>query len=192
MPLNSSGPIRIGGTTVGESINLELGRTATASSNLNETNLRNLAVKASGAISLNDFRGKAAVNVSNQITINVTRAGLGGTRVVTYQLNADGITYINQGPSAFFSAVSNEWIATSSLVGLASLYEGRMDTPGGSDGILGGSAFDTWLNLGTTRQWQLSVTDDFVSRTGTVRIRNAATGQELDSALATFTVDTSI
>lgn len=192
MPLNSSGPISIGGTTVGQSINLELGRTATASSNLNETNLRNLAIKSSGAISLNDFRGKAAVNVTDKETIDVTLAGIGGTRTVTYQLNADGILYINQGPSAFFSAVSNEWIATGSLTGLASLYDGRMDSLTGSGGTTGGDAFDTWLNLGTTRQWQLSVTNAFVSRTGIVRIRNAATGQELDSATITFTVDTEI
>jgi len=61
MPLNSSGPISIGGSTAGESINLELGRSATAQSNLNESDLRTLAGVASGAISLSNFYGKANV-----------------------------------------------------------------------------------------------------------------------------------
>ncbi len=61
MPLNSSGPISIGGSTAGQSINLELGRSATAQSNLNESALRTLAGVASGAISLSNFYGKANV-----------------------------------------------------------------------------------------------------------------------------------
>lgn len=60
MPLNSSGPISIGGSTTGQSINLAVGRTATQASNLNETLLRNTAGKptAGSAISLSDFYGK--------------------------------------------------------------------------------------------------------------------------------------
>jgi hypothetical protein len=61
MPLNSSGPISIGGSTAGQSINLELGRSATAQSNLNESALRTLAGVASGSISLSNFYGKANV-----------------------------------------------------------------------------------------------------------------------------------
>jgi hypothetical protein len=61
MPLNSSGPISIGGSTAGQSINLELGRSATAQSNLNESALRTLAGVASGPISLSNFYGKANV-----------------------------------------------------------------------------------------------------------------------------------
>jgi hypothetical protein len=59
MPLNTTGTLSIGGTTVGQSINLELGRTATQSSNLNETPLRTLAGVASGQISISNFYGKA-------------------------------------------------------------------------------------------------------------------------------------
>lgn len=60
MALNGSGPISIGGATAGQSINLELGRAATATSNLNETGLRTLAGIASGAISLSNFWGKSS------------------------------------------------------------------------------------------------------------------------------------
>jgi len=60
MALNSSGQISIGGSTAGQSINLELGRSATATSNLNETDLRTLAGVSSGTISISDFYGKSS------------------------------------------------------------------------------------------------------------------------------------
>jgi hypothetical protein len=64
MPLVSSGEISIGGSTTDRSINLELGRSATATSNLNESALRTLAGVASGAISLSSFYGKSNVSFS--------------------------------------------------------------------------------------------------------------------------------
>ncbi len=60
MPLVTSGEISIGGSTTTRSINLELGRAATATSSLDETALRTLAGKSSGIISLSDFYGKSA------------------------------------------------------------------------------------------------------------------------------------
>ena len=59
MALASSGTISIGGSTANRSINLELGRSATTSSNLNETALRTLAERSSGSISLSHFHGKS-------------------------------------------------------------------------------------------------------------------------------------
>ena len=61
MPLVSSGEISIGGSTTNRSINLELGRSATATSSLGETALRNLAGVSSGAISLSSFYGKSSL-----------------------------------------------------------------------------------------------------------------------------------
>lgn len=58
MTLESSGILSIGGSTVGRSINLEVGRSPTAQSNLNETTLRDLAGVSSGTISISDFYGK--------------------------------------------------------------------------------------------------------------------------------------
>lgn len=60
MALESSGTMSIGGSTSGRSINLELGRTASQSSSLGETDLRTLAGVASGAISMSDFYGASA------------------------------------------------------------------------------------------------------------------------------------
>lgn len=59
MTLASSGTISIGGTSTDRSINLELGRSATATSSLGESALRNLAGDTSGSIDLFTFRGKS-------------------------------------------------------------------------------------------------------------------------------------
>jgi len=68
MALASSGTISIGGSTSGRSINLELGRSASASSNLNESALRSLANRSSGSVSLSHFHGKSNVAWSFSIT----------------------------------------------------------------------------------------------------------------------------
>lgn len=60
MPLATSGTISIGGSTANRSINLELGRSATATSSLGESALRDLAGVPSGAISMSNFYGKSA------------------------------------------------------------------------------------------------------------------------------------
>ena len=62
MALEPSGTMSIGGSTSGRSINLELGRPATQSSNLNESDLRSLAgVPGSGnQISISDFYGASS------------------------------------------------------------------------------------------------------------------------------------
>lgn len=59
MALNNSGPLSFGGATVGQSINLELGLSATAQASINSTSFRTLAGVASGQISINNFYGKS-------------------------------------------------------------------------------------------------------------------------------------
>ena len=59
MTLNASGPLSLGGSTVGQSINLELGQSATATASINATNFRTLAGVASGQISISNFYGKS-------------------------------------------------------------------------------------------------------------------------------------
>lgn len=60
MPLNSSGPLSLGGATLGESVNLELGKAGTAIVSLNDTDLRTLFGVASGQISLSQGYGKSS------------------------------------------------------------------------------------------------------------------------------------
>lgn len=59
MTLAASGAMSIGGSTATRSINLELGRSATATSSMGESTLRTLAGVPSGAISMSNFYGKS-------------------------------------------------------------------------------------------------------------------------------------
>lgn len=69
MALNASGPISLAGATAGQSIALELGRTATTATSLNETAVRGLLGVASGAISLSTAYGKAnSINPGGGVT----------------------------------------------------------------------------------------------------------------------------
>lgn len=49
MALNASGPISLGGSTAGQSVNLELGQSATATVSFNDTSVRTLTGTSSGA-----------------------------------------------------------------------------------------------------------------------------------------------
>ena len=84
MALASSGTMSIGGTTTDRSINLELGRSATATSSLGETDLRTLAGVASGAISMDDFYGASAsqafTTVKSGHTFHTYTGGRGSTQ----------------------------------------------------------------------------------------------------------------
>lgn len=72
MALNSSGPLGLGGETAGQSVNLELGKAATAFITMNDTDLRSLFGVASGSISLSQGYGKSS------FTVNATRGYFGG------------------------------------------------------------------------------------------------------------------
>lgn len=74
MTLNASGVISIGGSTSGQSINLELGRAATATSSLGESALRTLAGVASGTISMSNFYGKSNFTPTTRV---YTTVGIG-------------------------------------------------------------------------------------------------------------------
>jgi hypothetical protein len=72
MALVTSGAISIGGTTTNRSINLEISRSATATSSLGETDLRTLAGVSSGAISMSDFYGASSGLVITEGTSGTT------------------------------------------------------------------------------------------------------------------------
>lgn len=70
MTLVSSGQISIGGTTSGQSIEVELSQSGSVTASLNDTVFRTLAGKSSGQISLSDFYGKANSNIISENTFN--------------------------------------------------------------------------------------------------------------------------
>lgn len=131
MTMVSTGPISIGGSAtsggLNQSINIELGRAATATSSLNEAALRTLAGVPSGAISLSNFYGKSNtfaftltgsnINLRNaaiaagwnqstavQATINngvIVSASSTGTPAITVDGSwPGGVTLINNGTIA--------------------------------------------------------------------------------------------
>ena len=85
MALNSSGTMSMGGSTAGQSINLELGYSATATISLNDTAARTLAKIASGTISLSDFYGK-----SNYPNWSGSMSRTGGTGTVATHYGTGG------------------------------------------------------------------------------------------------------
>ena len=75
MTLAASGTLSIGGTTTDRSINVELGRSATATSSMGETDLRTLAGVSSGAISMSNFYGKSNALWAPTITVGGSTQG---------------------------------------------------------------------------------------------------------------------
>jgi hypothetical protein len=59
MAINSSGPVRLGGTVTGESVAVEIGGSGTSTISLNDAAVRQLIGVASGTISLGSARGQA-------------------------------------------------------------------------------------------------------------------------------------
>jgi hypothetical protein len=112
MPLNSSGPISLGGATTGQSINLELGQSATAQISLNDTNVRTLAGVASGAISLNSFYGKAA-DLTYAFLLGETEGGNTGTDID--RVNFTTLTLSLSGLSAAFYTDGPDRLSSSSV-----------------------------------------------------------------------------
>lgn len=96
MPLNASGSISLAGSTTGQSIALELGRTATTSTSLNESAVRGLLGTAAGAISLSTAYGRTSGGV---LVVSNQTAGLRGVGRSGY--HSENVNYTdtqNQGP----------------------------------------------------------------------------------------------
>lgn len=66
MTLNSTGPISLGGSTTGQSVNLELGKSATAQVSFNDTDVRTLTATSAGAALTmpTNFYGKSYIVVT--------------------------------------------------------------------------------------------------------------------------------
>ena len=158
MPLNGSGPISIGGSTAGQSINLELGRAAGATSSLDETSLRSLAGVASGTISLSSFYGKSSFTISSPLMSAYNNA------------TAPTVTINNNGEWSSNGAGGN-W-GSPTTAGVGSAYDVYVTTGTGT-GAATGSARDTWLDLSAARQFSINAAppSQFRNRTSTYYIR---------------------
>ena len=101
MSLNSTGPISLGGSTVGQSLEIELGETGIQPISMGDSIVRGLLGVPSGAISLDNAHGKSLFAGTLQTTItppsNVyanNYAGFGYSNAIS----DDGLTMIIGGP----------------------------------------------------------------------------------------------
>jgi len=173
MTLNASGPISLGGSTSGQSVNLELGQSATAQISFNDANVRTLTATTAGTalVMPTNFYGK-----SNSETQTVTAGeyddGFGNiTRGYSQNL---GIGSINDGT---FGLISNATIKNliSETGGSTIIFEiiGTYPNSGFTSMVLAGitytraSAF--YVASGGTTYWSWGGGNDPFSPNGTVR-----------------------
>lgn len=149
MPLNSSGSISMGGSVVGQSINLELGRSATAQSSLNDSSLRALAGISTGQISLSHFYGKTLGSSSSIITVTVgsggapgfgaQNGGTGGTTTIAFPARNISLT-ANGGGGGVYQSTSTFALGGTASGGTTNFTGGYGKSSSGDNGGGGGGA----------------------------------------------------
>lgn len=172
MTLQASGPISLSNVAV------ELGRASNAATSLGETAVRTLAGVSTGAIALSNLYGK-----SNGGTETIELAGPWDFSEVaattSFALYSDGSIYGGSGQAGTYQGL--KWITPQSNM---SGYEARATVQAGS-ALSGGSGVGSWLNLGTTRNWYLTVPKGQANYTTLlIEVRNATTLQVKDTTTA--------
>jgi len=136
--------------------------------------VRNTNIPAKGEIAISDFYGAGADGVSlvsaHKVKSFVGPITLTGTANSTFQLASNGVasgrTSMTNQSSNWSSDIDgnivqtnprllnygNEWL----VVGTASNYDAYATWVSVNGSVLTGSAQNTWLNLGTTRAWNLT------------------------------------
>jgi hypothetical protein len=181
MTLNSSGPISLGGSTAGQSINLELGKSATATVSLNDTDVRTLAGVASGAIVMpTNFYGKSAVTIFLADESFGDFTGGFGTALAGYRLTSAGAV---QGTVSGTYATVGQWCTPGSA---SADYEAfAAITFGGGTG-----PFGSWVPLSSTQEWICEAfPPNFQQVFFSVEIRKVGTTTILASANISLTAD---
>ena len=129
----------IGGSIVGQSINLELGLAADANSSIGQANFRELAKIPSGVISLSDFYGKSNVTTI-EITENRTQYVLSPAVVPDYVAGETKVQ-LNIGEDVYLYA-TNTSVAALTVTGFVAgdevtiVNEGYIMGMGGQGGFL--------------------------------------------------------
>lgn len=140
MALATSGTMSIGGTTATRSINLELGRAATATSNMGETDLRTLAGVSSGAISMSNFYGKSSAEIQN-VTVGTLTTG-GYVPITSYGYASGGYGSISDGTFGPSGGDVIDSIAWSNIPGMTFRIVGSTNPNSGwSNMVIGSQTF---------------------------------------------------
>jgi hypothetical protein len=140
MALNPSGAISLGGSTAGQSINLENGQPATAQVSLNDAAVRSLAGVPTGVIIMpTDFYGKAnlftfsiSTNASNvNLRSAAISAGWPGSGAVSATINP-GVTIHSTSTGGYALTIDGSWPG-----GISLTNNGTIVGAGGSGGAGG-------------------------------------------------------
>ena len=184
MTLNSSGPISLGGSTAGQSINLELGKSATATVSLNDTDVRTLAGVASGAIIVpTNFYGKSSVVVNfTDHSVNAAAAGYSEAGYAIFGAgSAIGKVYEEYNGGGYTTLVE-QWCTPTSQGGNYEVYAG--DTSG-----VGVGTVNSWVATSGNPYWYVDISGsgNSVFAQLAFQVRRTGTATVLD----TWTVDLS-
>jgi hypothetical protein len=191
MTLASSGEMSIGGTTANRSINVELGLSPTANSNLNQANFRSLAgAGGSGTqINMSDFWGKSARSFPLGSLASIEGYEYPGASAFAYYVfNSDGTT--NKFSSGFGNAQLTNW-TTPTTGGIGSSYWIRFTQTAGFGGSTEtGSGRGIWNQLSGNPSFGLQRGGNGAgSRTYTVQIASDSGGSNI---VATTSVTISV
>lgn len=160
MALNGSGPISLAGSTVGESIAIELNESATGTRSLNDTIVRDLAGVASGAIVMpTNFWGKSSVNNPLYTWGDNSVGSLGLNNTTNYS-------------SPVQVGTTNDW----SMVEFGS-YDSFSIKLDGTLWALGGGNYSGSLGLG-----------DSIGRSSPVQVGALTTWSQVSSGASVFTL----
>lgn len=179
MTLNSSGPISLGGSTSGQSVNLELGNAGTAQISMNDAAVRTLTGKASGAVIMpTDFYGKStAFQYTGTITQDTFTSGS-----LTYYGYNSGLGVGSISPSNTYldpvnGAIYRIYNSSSGTYSLAVRMNGNnlpqnfwsTMTLGGTYSI-NSSAFTAFSTDATSAFWQTTANPTVLTGSGTLSV----------------------
>jgi len=181
-------------------VNTELGRSSTASINLNETAVRTLAGVASGTISMDNLRGKTAFTLAfnNAENISLSDRGQPSTYQATYTLNRDatcskyGLAFgldLANGPTAWGTPTGgtpgDSFEARLNVTSYSSSFSGG-DYVKFAGVNISGSGFTSWYSLSSARAIDAVGSNDISFVEGTLYIRNTSTLTEISRTFAVY------
>jgi hypothetical protein len=153
MTLASSGYIRMGGTDANRSVNLELGRSATATISFGESAVRTLIGRPTGSVTLpNDFWGKSSIAISLSSLVGVYGIAYPGDNAfASYIFNSNGTIQTQTSDGGIQG--SGNW-ATPTTTGIGSSYWIRFTETSSFGGTTEyGNARGVWVALSITPQF---------------------------------------
>jgi hypothetical protein len=130
-------------------VSVELGRSSSYATSLNETAVRNLAGVPSGAISFSNLHGKSA------FTLGFSAGGWSSAFEAWYDEPPGSNLELYNSLYVYGSGPTNHggYWGSPATAGIGSGYYIRIDVTGGGFGW--GDAVNTWLSLSSNRSWEL-------------------------------------